>query len=277
VHTPEFLTFLKNIYDLYCAVRGKAVPALPETFANRITRFHSRHPVAQMGHYGFGIGSPVLSGTWEAAYWSAQCAINAAEIVRSGSSAAYAVCRPPGHHAAADLYGGFCYLNNAAIAAAYLNTRVAILDIDYHHGNGTQEIFYANPEVLYCSLHADPEFEYPYFWGSASETGAGGALGANCNWPLPLGTGDSEYLSALDQAIETIARFSPRYLVVSVGLDIADQDPVGGFRITLAGMQEIGQRIAGLQLPTVLVQEGGYLLENLGENAIALTSAFAGG
>ncbi len=242
------------------------------------------------------MGSPILEGTWEAAYWSAQCALSAAEAVLAGEQVAYALCRPPGHHAARDLYGGFCFLNNAAIAARDLQThlshsrglrlgrsetgpgvRVALLDIDYHHGNGTQEIFYSDPTVLYCSLHADPDREYPYYWGGADECGEGAGEGANRNWPLPSKTGDATYLAALDEALGLIREFEARYLVISAGFDIVARDPVGGFTVTTDGLHEIGQRIAALSrhMPTVIVQEGGYLLERLGENAIAFLSAFA--
>jgi len=185
------------------------------------------------------------------------------------------LCRPPGHHAATDLYGGFCYLNNAAIAARHLGSQVAILDIDYHHGNGTQEIFYSDPTILYCSLHADPDEDYPYFWGSASERGEGPGEGYNRNWPLPQKINDEDYLNTLDEALETISRFAPSYLVVSLGLDIGDGDPVGGFSISLEGFSQISQTIAVLNIPTLIVQEGGYLLDTLGQNATAFLQHFA--
>jgi acetoin utilization deacetylase AcuC-like enzyme len=171
-------------------------------------------------------------------------------------------------------YGGFCYLNNAAIAARALGGRGAILDIDYHHGNGTQEIFYANPDILFCSLHAHPDDDYPFFWGASEERGEGLGLGANCNWPLPLGCREAAYLAALDEALNTIAVFKPNWLVLSAGFDIGEGDPVGGFHITRQGFAEIGRRIACLGLPTVIVQEGGYLLEALGEFAVVLLSEF---
>ncbi len=213
-------------------------------------------------------------------------------MVKTTGETAYALCRPPGHHAAADLYGGFCYLNNAAIAArslaseagatrlppdkggAVAPTKMAILDIDYHHGNGTQEIFYADPSVLFCSLHAHPDDDYPYYWGEADERGEGAGEGYNRNWPLPQETDDAVYLAALDEALAVIRAFAPRYLVVSAGFDIAAGDPVGGFNVTREGFNAIGRRIAALSLPTTIVQEGGYLLETLGENAAAFLRAF---
>jgi acetoin utilization deacetylase AcuC-like enzyme len=242
-------------------------------------RRNTAHPIGRAGYYSFGTYSPILKGTWDAAYWSAQCALSAAHDVASGAQTAYALCRPPGHHAATDLYGGFCYLNNAAIAARSLGERVAILDIDFHHGNGTQEIFYMDPAVLYCSLHADPDQEYPYFWGAANEIGEGAGKGYNCNYPLPLGCDDELYLQTLDQALRRIQEFQPRYLVVSLGLDIIQGDEVGGFRVTPAGLGEIGQRIAALRheeapLPTVIIQEGGYLLSELGELVVRFLRVF---
>jgi len=283
VHPADFVAFLRDVYAESAAALGQAEPVFASTFPTRPIRYRSKSVYGRAGYYAFGTGSPILAGTWAAAYWSAQCALTAADLVKNRAGAAYALCRPPGHHAAADLYGGFCYLNNAAIAARYLQAasplraKIAILDVDYHHGNGTQEIFYADPSVLYCSLHAHPDDDYPYFWGSADERGDGPGEGFNRNWPLPQKTGDAHYLAALDEALAVVRDFAPRYLVVSVGFDIADGDPVGGFGVTLDGMRAVGQRIAALSrgTPTVLVQEGGYLLERLGQNAAAFLQPLA--
>ncbi len=300
VHDANYVDFLRGVYAESAAYFKQAGPVFTWTFA---TRYSGRKPkgfLGLKGYYAFGWGSPILEGTWPAAYWSAQCALSAADLMRAGERVAYALCRPPGHHAAADLYGGFCYLNNAAITARYLQrvsetlassvelsanrrisksaqsiaARIAILDVDYHHGNGTQALFYADPTVLYCSLHADPDEAYPYYWGAADERGAGPGEGYNHNWPLPRGTDDARYLNALETALATIRAFAPAYLVVSAGLDIVAGDEVGGFNVTTAGLYEIGRRIAGLNLPTVIVQEGGYLLDRLGDNAVAFLRAF---
>jgi acetoin utilization deacetylase AcuC-like enzyme len=193
--------------------------------------------------------------------------------VQGGEQAAYALCRPPGHHAGVDLYGGFCYLNNAAIVARHLGARVAILDVDYHHGNGTQSIFYADPSVLYCSLHAHPDLDYPYYWGYADEMGQGEGRGTNRNYPLPLGISDEVYLATLKQALQDIHDFSPRFLVVSAGFDTVAGDPVGSFSLTTDGVAQVGEAIAGLSLPTVVLQEGGYLIERLGDDAVAFLGA----
>jgi acetoin utilization deacetylase AcuC-like enzyme len=275
IHTKDFVDHLQNIFSEQAAFYGEKQPVFPETFATRPIRHHPTCLLGRKGYYAFGVGTPILEGTWEAAYWSAQCALSGVSQLLQGDSAVYSLCRPPGHHAAVDIYGGFCFLNNAAIAARQLHARTAILDIDYHHGNGTQEIFYQDPDILYCSLHADPDDDYPYFWGGADEIGEGPGLGYNRNWPLPQHITDSDYLIVLDKALETIASFSPKYLVVSLGLDIGAGDPVGGFSITQDGFRRIGQQIANLCLPTLIIQEGGYLLDSLGPNGIAFLHNFA--
>jgi len=189
---------------------------------------------------------------------------------RPRSSPAYALCRPPGHHAFSDMAGGFCYLNNTAIGAQILrgsHDRIAILDVDLHHGNGTQSIFYARNDVLTVSIHADPQRFYPFFWGYAGEQGKGDGLGHNLNLPLPRGSGDAEFLSALEIAIDRIRGFAPGALVVALGLDAFEGDPFGGLRVSTGGFRVIAARIAaGLRLPTLIVQEGGYLCDELGEN-----------
>lgn len=276
VHDAGFVAYLQTAHGQQAAGR----PLIAETFAGRGWRRRPRDIRGLAGYYVFDNSAPLLPGTWTAAYWSAQVAVTAADIVRSGERAAYALCRPPGHHAASDLHGGFCYLNNAAIAARALqggsSAHVAIVDIDYHHGNGTQEIFYRDDCVLFCSLHADPDVEYPFFWGGADELGEGLGAGHNCNWPLPQGVRDAEYLAALDQAIDAVRSFGPQYLVISAGFDLMEGDPVatrGGFAVTLDGLRQIGQKLAGLALPTVIVQEGGYDLPRLGLYARTLLDA----
>jgi acetoin utilization deacetylase AcuC-like enzyme len=277
VHHPDYVTFLKECYPKGQAYYKDDRPLLPETYSTRRPQRKTNHPIGSLGYYAFGTGSPILAGTWQAAYWSAQCAVTAAQLVNQGQRAVYALCRPPGHHAGVDYYGGFCYLNNAAIAAHSLPGRSAILDIDYHHGNGTQDIFYDNPDVLYCSIHADPDQDYPYFWGSAAECGEGVGTGCNLNFPLPLGVGDKEYLAALDTCLDVICQHNPDNLVVSLGLDILQGDPVGRFTITLEGLESIAEKIAALNragLPTVIIQEGGYHLELLGSYAARFLSFF---
>jgi acetoin utilization deacetylase AcuC-like enzyme len=279
VHANDYVTFLSTIYKAYTKLYPEETAVFPGTFATRYTGRKPKAMYGLLGYYAFGWGSPILEGTWEAAYWSAQCSLNAADEVLKGEQTAYALTRPPGHHASVDLYGGFCYLNNAAIATRHLQqdhegTKVAILDVDFHHGNGTQAIFYTDPSVLYCSLHADPNQDYPYYWGFVDERGLDAGEGLNCNWPLPRDTSDSEYMFALDEALEEVIAFDPHYLVVSLGLDTLEGDPVGGFMLSLAGLQEVAEHIAGLGLPTVLLQEGGYLLDRLNDCIVTFLQAF---
>lgn len=281
VHDTAFISYLSSAYARQVDWLGQEEAVIPGTFAVGYPR-EGAPPTSiggQRGYYAFGIGSPILKGTWEAAYWSVQCALTAADVVLNGERSAYALCRPPGHHAARDLYGGFCYMNNAAVAARHLAQKadapIAILDVDFHHGNGTQAIFYEDPAVFYASLHADPRDEYPYYWGFADERGAGAGLGTNLNIPLSKGTNDEAYLSALQEALAALRTFGPQILVLSLGLDIAEGDEVGGMKITTDGLHAIGERIAELHLPTVIVQEGGYRLDTLGKNAVAVLEAFA--
>jgi len=277
VHDADFLDFLRHAYERSAALFGEEGPVFVWTPAPRGAARKPQGFMGQKGYYAFGWGTPILEGTWDAAYWSAQCALTAADLVQAGEPAVYALCRPPGHHAAADLFGGFCYLNNAAIAARYLQRsghRVAILDIDYHHGNGTQSIFYSDPTVLYCSIHAHPDHAFPYFWGAAEEQGAGPGRGFNVNIPLALDIGVVDYLRALEIALERVHAYGPDVLVLCAGFDIAEGDPLGGFDMTTKDIAEIARRIAEQALPTLIVQEGGYRPESLGEQVSAFLKPF---
>ncbi len=285
VHTAPYLNYLQTAFSTGQAYYHDSRPMLPETFAPRQARRNTRHPVGMRGYYCYGVGSPILAGTWEAAYWSAQCALTAADLALKGERTAYALCRPPGHHAGPDFYGGFCYLNNAALAARFLQDaglQVAVMDIDYHHGNGTQEIFYQDPHVLFCSIHADPDTDYPFFWGGADEHGSGLGEGFNLNVPLPPGIKDEGYLAALSICLERMKSFQPDCLVISAGFDTALGDPAGGFRLTQQGIEEVGRQLASqsrsgatqLRFPTVIVQEGGYLLSRLGYLVVGFLKAF---
>lgn len=277
VHSHELLTLLQAAYDrMVDEVHGGAHHprvVLPETFAVRLRRDHSPRSIwAHLGFHCYDTSSPIFVDTWQAVYWSAQTALSAAASVADGQPVAYALCRPPGHHASSDMFGGFCYVNNLAIAAQWLverGQRVAILDIDYHHGNGTQEIFYQRDDVLTVSLHADPHVEYPFFWGHEEERGAGVGLGFNVNLALPKGTDTIAYLTVLDGALYRIHQFAPDTLLVSLGLDTYKDDPVGGFALETESYTAIGRRLAGLGMPMVVVQEGGYYLPALADNLVA--------
>ncbi len=282
VHDAAFVAYLQTAYEATRSRQAGDKPLVAETFVGRGWRRRPLDIQGLAGYYVFDNSAPLLAGTWTAAYWSAQVAVTAAGLLRQGEQAVYALCRPPGHHAAADLCGGFCYLNNTAIAARALQqgtaARVAIVDIDYHHGNGTQEIFYRDSSVLFCSLHADPDHDYPFFWGGADERGDGPGIGYNHNWPLPHGTKDEAYLEALREALAVVRAFAPDYLVVSAGFDLMVGDPValhGGFALTTDGLRRIGEHLAALALPTLLVQEGGYDTVRLGHYAKTLLQPFA--
>ena len=212
-------------------------------------------------------------------YWSAQTALTALDAVLGGEPAAFALCRPPGHHAGADYLGGYCYLNNAAIAAQAAlaaGRRVAVLDIDYHHGNGTQDIFLARGDMFFASIHADPATDYPYYWGHADERGAGDGEGANLNLPLPRGTAFPAYERPLGAALDMVAARSPDLLVVSFGADTYEGDPISGFNLRTDDYPRLASRIAALGVPTLIVMEGGYAVDDLGRNVSAFLSGFPG-
>ena len=218
----------------------------------------------------------IVEGTYQAALASANCALSAAETVMNGARAAFALCRPPGHHAGKDYAGGYCFINNASVAANWLSSKekVALLDIDYHCGNGTQDIFYERDDVLTISIHADPNFEYPHYAGYANETGTGVGLGFHKNFPLERSTDDALYLSALEEALRLIRKFEPKYLVVSAGMDIYADDPLGTIKVTTEGIGEIGKRVSALGLPTIIVMEGGYNNDALGRNIVSFLGEF---
>jgi acetoin utilization deacetylase AcuC-like enzyme len=277
VHDARYLDFLETIHQRWRALPGAGEEIVPNVHPNRHMNSRPEGPVGLAGYYVADTGTPIVAGTWEAIVASAQCALHAAELVLAGEGCAYALCRPPGHHAYADMAGGFCYLNNVAIAAEHVarrSGRVAILDVDVHHGNGTQGIFYARGDVFFASLHADPADYYPFYAGHAEERGTGAGDGASLNLPLPHGTGDAGWLAALDTALGAIRRFAPAALLVSLGFDASEKDPLGVLRVTTGGFAEAARRIAGLALPTVLVQEGGYLNDELGRNQVAFLAAF---
>jgi acetoin utilization deacetylase AcuC-like enzyme len=225
------------------------------------------------GWWGLDTANPLVQGTYRAARGAVDVALTAADFVLGGQQVAYGLCRPPGHHAARAMYGGYCFFNNAAIAANAITKStgqpVAILDVDYHHGNGTQQIFWLRSDVLYVSLHADPDRQYPFFLGRADETGEGQGRGANLNIPLPAGTTDEDYLAALDRGIEAISKTGGSIIVVSLGFDTYGQDPIGDFALTTAVYHEMGRRVTALGRRLVILQEGGYYRPALGENARA--------
>jgi acetoin utilization deacetylase AcuC-like enzyme len=277
VHSAEYLTFLQTIHTRWRRMEDAGPEVIPNIHPANRTDSYPKSAIGQAGYHQADTACPISEHTWESAYWSAQTAVTAADLLAGGDSGIYALCRPPGHHAFADLAGGFCFLNNSAIAAERLRTsglRPAILDVDVHHGNGTQGIFYGRGDVLTVSIHADPARFYPFFWGHAHERGEGDGLGSNLNLPLPRGTGDDDYLATLETALARVAAFGADVLVVALGLDASIDDPFQGLAVTQAGFRSIGERLAAASLPTLFVQEGGYLSDTLGKNLEATLSGY---
>jgi acetoin utilization deacetylase AcuC-like enzyme len=282
VHSQQYLGFLENLRQRWGHVPNSSDIPLPNVYAiQRSTLPPISYPDAVVGQAGYHLGDgacPVTEHTLAAAKASAACAAEAARLVMRGEKIVYALCRPPGHHAASDLAAGFCFYNNAALAAELLTRagkRVAILDIDVHHGNGTEAIFYDRADVLTVSIHVNPSRFYPFFWGYDTERGRGEGEGFNLNLPQERGLELKGYLAALDIALRRIVDFGADHLVVAAGLDISIDDPFKGFAISTDDFRVIGQQIADLKLPMVVVQEGGYPSDTLGLNLAALLSGLA--
>lgn len=282
VHSQRYVDFLRGAWDEWVALdpanaQRDAIPSywpirtfrsdvLPASFS------------ARMGLFSFDAGSPLTSGTWVAARAGASCAVASARHVLDGARSAFALTRPPGHHAGSDFFGGYCFLNNAAIAAQTLRDggldRVAILDIDYHHGNGTQAIFHERADVFFASVHGDPHTEYPYYLGYADERGSGAGEGCNLNLPLPRGTGFAAWRSAMSHALRAIAGFGAQALVVSLGVDTFAGDPISGFDLRSEDFLRVGEDLAGAGIPAVFVFEGGYAVAEVGVNAVNVLDGF---
>ena len=276
IHPERYLTFLQTIHARWARIPGASPEVVPSIHPASRLDGYPRSAVGQAGFHMTDTSAPIGPNTWTAAYASAQCAIHGAELLLQGQTA-YALCRPPGHHAFTDLAGGFCYLNNTAIAAQQLTLhgrRVAILDIDLHHGNGTQAIFYDRPDVLTLSLHAHPERFYPFFWGYPEERGTERAEGANLNLAMARGTADAGFQRQLDIALQTITDWRADTLVLALGLDAFIGDPFAGLAVTTQGFAQIGRMIASAALPTLIVQEGGYLCPELDQNLAAVLRAW---
>jgi len=278
VHSRAYVTFLKDAARLWREA-GRTGDAIPYAFPIR-----GRRPLdltridALIGAHSFDATTPITPDSWAASYGSAQSALAATQAVLEGDRAAFALCRPPGHHAGADYCGGYCHLNTAAIAAQAARdagvARVAILDIDYHHGNGTQDIFYERGDVFYASVHADPRTDYPFFWGHADETGDGDGRGATLNLPLPHGTTIDAFRTAQTTALDAIATFDPGLLVVSFGADTWEGDPISHFALTTPDYAVLARDIAARGWPTAIVMEGGYAVDALGHNVDSFLRGF---
>lgn len=279
VHDRQFVTFLQTAWERWVVEHGE-YDALPLNWATRTMR-HDRIPETIDGllsYYSFDAGTPITAGTWKAAQTSANIALTGQRLISEGKSSAFALCRPPGHHAARNLYGGYCFLNNAAIAAQAFRdagaARVAILDVDYHHGNGTQAIFYNCADVLFISLHAHPSQEFPFFLGYADEIGTGAGEGFNYNYPMRWGTTWETYAQNLTDGLKRLHAYGPDILVVSLGVDTFERDPISKFRFKHDDYLRLGEAIAGVGKPTLFVMEGGYALDDIGTNVVNVLTGF---
>lgn len=281
IHDPRMVDLLRHGAAEWKA-RGREGGAFPSTFFTRGFRT-DLVPEALEGRlawFCFDAGTPLTGTSWAAIEASAHVALTGARAIFDGAKSIFSLCRPPGHHAGSDHYGGYCFLNNAAIAAQYLCDqgagRVAILDVDYHHGNGTQQIFYAREDVLLVNIHATPDQEYPYLLGFADERGMGAGEGFNLNLPLPWGTEWADWAAALETGCRRIADYAPDVLLVSLGVDTYVKDPISRFRLDHAHFTRMGARIAELGLPTLFVMEGGYAVAEIGMNAVNVLTGFEG-
>lgn len=281
VHGHNYLQFLENAWHLWTAegFRGEALPSVIP--ARRMQQREPKHIDGKLGYFAMAIETAITPGTWKAAISSAAVAQTAANLLSATEASSFALCRPPGHHAGIDLYGGYCFLNNAAIAAQTLldkgAKRIAVLDVDFHHGNGTQDIFYTRDDVLFLSLHGDPEHAFPHFLGYADEIGEGDGENYTVNYPLPPGTPYGVWGKALADAMSRIQAYSPDALVISLGVDTFEKDPISFFKLTSDDFTHYGASLSTLNLPTVFVMEGGYAVEEIGINTTNVLSGFLNG
>ncbi len=282
VHSSRYLDFLQTAWSQWLALdpANSSVQPFPSVWPVRTLRsdVEPDNFVARLGLYSMDNGTPMAEGTWAAAKAGADAAASAALRVAQGAPAAFCCTRPPGHHAGPDFMGGYCFLNNAAVAAqalrAYGAGRVALLDVDYHHGNGTQSIFYDRSDVLFISIHGDPRTEYPFYLGHSDELGRGVGAGFNLNLPLPAGTSATVWMEALEHACSRVSGFGADALVISLGLDTFEGDPISRFALASSDFTRLGARLAQLGLPTVFVLEGGYAAAELGTNAVNVLDGF---
>lgn len=277
VHDAGYITYLREASAEAKKARDPAAKQLWPTVFPFGPNPRATGPRALRGQFCFDTYTPILPGTFAAALGGANAAARAADLVaESTEQSVYVLTRPPGHHAEPNRCGGYCYFNNTAVAAQRLSKlgKVAVLDLDVHHGNGTQHIFYERADVFTASIHGDPAALYPYFSGFADETGTGAGIGANLNIPLPPGTGVKDYRSALATALDTVGKFKPAFLVFAFGADTHEADPLGGFKLPTKFFAEMGAAVRELNLPTVVVQEGGYNLATLGGCVVELLKGF---
>ncbi|MDP2698933.1 histone deacetylase family protein [Thalassospira sp.] len=278
IHDPAYLAFIENAWRDWQAAghTGDAFPYIWPTAG--LAGGAPTHISARLGQYAFSSDTPITPGTWKAAYWGAQTVVSAADAVMKDGEAAFALTRPPGHHAHANRYGGYCFLNNCAIAAQYMRDKgakkIVVLDVDYHHGNGTQDIFYERADVLTVSIHADPKDHFPFFLGFADETGRLDGQGANLNIPLPGGTDFGGWSQAFARAMQKILGFQADALVVALGVDAHEAEPICDFKLVTDDFNRIGQMIGRLGLKTLFVMEGGYAHDVIGQNVAGVLGGY---
>ncbi|NNC99172.1 MAG: histone deacetylase family protein, partial [Gammaproteobacteria bacterium] len=280
IHDPAFIEFLQSCWVDWQAVgfKGEAIPTIIP--ARGMQQRIPQHIEGKLGYYALAIETSISEGTWPAAMASANVALTAQSIIQNGHESAFALCRPPGHHATGDQFGGYCFINNAAVCAqAFLDhgaNRVAILDVDFHHGNGTQSIFYDRSDVLFASLHGDPLQAFPHFLGYNDERGAGKGEGFNHNYPMMPNTAYDHWSEALQDACKKIRNYAPDALVVSLGVDTFEYDPISFFKLTSDDFKRYGAVIAALKMPTLFIMEGGYAVEEIGINTVNVLAGFEG-
>lgn len=278
VHDKGFIDFLQIAWRDWQAAgyKGEAMPTVWP--ARRMSQRIPTDIEGRLGYYALACETTLSDGTWEAAYASAQVALTGAQRLNDGVNAVFSLCRPPGHHAAIDMYGGYCFVNNAAVAAQHLldtgAKRIAILDVDFHHGNGTQDIFDTRDDVLFISLHGDPMDAFPHFLGHADETGRDAGVGFTVNYPMPPKTDFPTWRAALIKALALIAEYAPDKLIISLGVDTFETDPISFFKLKSEDFTTYGADIASLNLPTLFVMEGGYDIAEIGVNTVNVLQGF---
>ncbi|MFH1654922.1 MAG: histone deacetylase family protein [Pseudomonadota bacterium] len=273
IHDKRMVRHIKSCADLN---EGEAVHA--HIFPYRVYDPHPKTNLKLAGYFCFDVGTQIVKHTFDAAKSAVDCAVHASELILNGKEKiVFALTRPPGHHADTAMYGGYCYFNNAAIAAENLSHhgKVAIVDLDFHHGNGSQSIFYEIPNVYFISIHGDPANHYPYFSGFRSEKGCGPGEGSNLNIPLPNGIGDAEYRKELQKICKILSKWKPDYLIVSMGFDTFKRDPLGDFNLTSGFYKEIAEMMTGLNIPLLVCLEGGYAAKYLGTNVVNFCEGLA--
>ena len=278
VHDAEFVCFLQTAWSewLEAGFEGEAMPT--NWPARRMQERCPKFIEGKLGYFAMSAETSIMAGTWDAVIASKDVALTAASKIIADERSVFALCRPPGHHAARDMYGGYCFLNNAAIAAQFILDsgleNIAILDIDFHHGNGTQDIFYDRSDVFFCSLHGDPQEAFPNFLGYPDETGAGAGFGFNANFPMPADTSFIDWRMTLDKALLLIRDYAPKILVVSLGVDTFEDDPISFFKLKTDDYKVIGRMISGLGIPVLFIMEGGYDIGEIGVNTVNVLTGF---